>query len=364
MTDTLDRMTTHTRTALRVVDADIHNALPSAEALYPYLAERWRRHHAMVGLPDYPGSSYPRLSPNAARADAWPPSGLPPGADLDFLRAQLLDAWGIDYGILNPLIAVDGPHVEYSAALARAVNDWQIAAWLEPEPRLRAAIVVPYQDADLAAAEIERLGGDRRFVQVLLLARTVEPLGRRRFWKIYEAAAAYDLPIGIHFGGSGGWAFTGAGWPSFYIEDHAGMAQAFQAQVISLVCEGVFARYPTLKVVLIEGGFAWLPPLMWRLDRSWARLRELAPELGEPPSSYIRRHVWLTSQPMEEPARPEYFPQLLDHLGMPDKLLFATDYPHWDFDAPDRALPVGLPPELERGIMAANAHALYRLGDG
>jgi predicted TIM-barrel fold metal-dependent hydrolase len=364
MTDTLDRLDTHTHTALRLVDADIHNALPSEQALYPYLSERWRRYHALFGSPDYPGTSYPRLSPNAARSDAWPPSGLPPGADLDFLRAQLLDTWGIDYGILNPLIGVDGPHVEYSAALARAVNDWQVESWLEPEPRLRAAIVVPYQDADLAAAEIERRGGDRRFVQVLLLARTAEPLGRRRFWKIYEAAAAHDLPIGIHFGGSGGWPFTGGGWPSFYIEDHAGMAQAFQAQVISLVCEGVFARFPTLKVVLIEGGFAWLAPLMWRLDRSWAQLREAAPELREPPSSYIRRHLWLTTQPMEEPARPEYFPQLLEHLDMPDKLMFATDYPHWDFDSPDQALPARLPPEWERRIMAANAHALYRLGGG
>lgn len=361
MTDTLQHTTTTARTALRVVDADIHNALPSGEALYPYLAERWRRHHAMFGLPDYPGSSYPRLSPNAARSDAWPPSGLPPGADLAFLRAQLLDTWGIAHGILNPLIGVDGPYVEYSAALARAVNDWQIDAWLAPEPRLRAAIVVPYQDAELAAAEIDRLGDDPRFVQVLLLARTVEPLGRRRFWKIYEAATRHDLPIGIHFGGSGGSPFTGAGWPSFYFEDHAGMAQAFQAQVISLVCEGVFERYPTLKVVLIEGGFAWLPPLMWRLDRSWAQLRDAAPDLQELPSTYIRRHIWLTTQPMEEPARPEFFGQLLEHLDMDNRLMFATDYPHWDFDAPDRAIPVQLPASAGSRIMAGNARALYHL---
>ena len=124
MTSTVRQTARGRRTALRVVDADIHNELPSAEALYPYLAARWRRHHAMFGLPAYAGSSYPRLSPNAARADAWPPSGLPPGADLPFLREQLLDAWTIEYGILNPLIAIDGPNVEYSAALARAVNDW------------------------------------------------------------------------------------------------------------------------------------------------------------------------------------------------------------------------------------------------
>ncbi|MGH2389221.1 MAG: amidohydrolase family protein, partial [Chloroflexota bacterium] len=226
---------------------------------------------------------------------------------------------------------------------------------------LRASIVVPYQDADLAAAEIDRLGADRRFVQVLLLARTVEPLGRRRFWKIYEAAARHDLPIGIHFGGSGGMPFTGAGRPSFYLEDHCGMSQAFQAQVISLVCEGVFEHFSTLKVVLIEGGFAWLPPLMWRLDRSWRRLREEVPHLRELPSHYIRRHFWLTTQPMEEPSRPEYFVQLLDQLGMNERLLFATDYPHWDFDAPDQAFPAKIPATLEQRVLAGNARALYRL---
>jgi predicted TIM-barrel fold metal-dependent hydrolase len=362
MTSTVQEMVGTRRTALQIVDADIHNELPSPDALYPYLAERWRRHHAMFGLPGFAGTSYPRANPRAARADAWPPSGLPPGSDLPFLRAQLLDAWQIEYGILNPLIAIDGSHVEYSAALAQAVNDWQVDAWLDREPRLRASIVIPYQDGDLAAAEIDRRGADRRFVQVLLLARTVEPLGRRRFWKIYEAAVRHDLPIGIHFGGSGGVPFTGAGWPSYYLEDHGGMPQALQAQVISLVCEGVFERYPTLKVVLIEGGFAWLPPLMWRLDRSWRQLREEVPLLREAPAAYIRRHFWLTTQPMDEPTRPAYFLQLLEQLAMPDRLMFATDYPHWDFDAPDQAFPVKLPADWEQRVLAGNARTLYRFG--
>jgi predicted TIM-barrel fold metal-dependent hydrolase len=113
--------------------------------------------------------------------------------------------------------------------------------------------------------------------------------------------------------------------------------------------------------VLIEGGFAWLPPLMWRLDRSWRRLRDEVPHLHHAPSEYIRRHIWLTTQPIEEPPTPEMFGQLLEQLGMDDHLLFATDYPHWDFDAPDMALPAALPVALRRNIMAENARAFYRL---
>ena len=74
------------------------------------------------------------------------------------------------------------------AALASAVNDWQVADWVEPEPRLRASIVLPYENGDLAAAEAHRCGPNPAFVQILLLARTREPLGNRKYWKIYEAA--------------------------------------------------------------------------------------------------------------------------------------------------------------------------------
>ncbi len=365
MTATLVRETVPTRVKTAIVDCDIHNNVPSEAALAPYLPERWRRHAERFGLRSYrySGANYPRANPNAARTDAWPPNGLPPGSDLDFLRHQLLDAWRIEVGVLNPLIDEGAPgqlNVEYGAAVARAINDWQIDAWLGPEPRLRAAMVVPYEDGELAVAEIDRLAGDRRFVQILLLARTSEPLGRRRYWKIYEAAEHHGLPIGIHFGGLGGHAITGAGWPYFYLEDHVGMPQTFQAQVASFVFEGVFERFPGLKVVLIEGGLAWLPPLMWRMDRSWERLRDEVPHLRRPPSAYVREHFWLTTQPMEEPPRREHFSQLLAHLGMNDRLMFATDYPHWDFDAPDQAFPVRLPPDLERALMAENARALYR----
>ena len=349
-----------TRRKMPVIDCDIHNAVPSHKALHPYMSERWRRHLEMVGTPARNGSYIPRGVPYAARKDAWPPSGKAPGSDLKFMQDQLLDHWNIEYGVLNCLIFQDMRSVEFNAALSRAVNDWQIEEWIKPDPRLRASILVPFEDGDLAADEIDRLGDHPGFVQVLLVARTMEPLGRRRYWKIYEAAVRHDLTIGIHFGGLGVGSITSAGKPSHYIEDHAGMCQVVQTQVTSLVCEGVFEHFPTLKVVLIEGGFAWLPPLMWRLERSWKMLREEVPYLKRSPSEYIREHFWLSTQPMEEPPKQEYFQQLLEHINADEKLMFATDYPHWDFDSPGHALPKNLNPNLRRRIMAENARALYQ----
>jgi predicted TIM-barrel fold metal-dependent hydrolase len=359
-----------------VVDCDIHNAPASETALQRYLPESWRERRSgggrlveevaqrreTLGDRSYLGSEYPRATPRAARTDAWPPNGGPPASDLPFMREQLLDRYDVEYGVLTPMLgAGEQLDVESGAALASAVNDWQIAEWLEPEPRLRASINVAYEDAELSAREIHRLGDDPRFVQVLMLIRTAEPMGRRKYWGIYEAAAEHDLPVGVHFGGWGRGPITGAGFGSFYIEDTVGMATAFQDQVTSLVCEGVFERFPTLRLVLIEGGIAWLAPLMWRLDRAWKLLREEAPHLERLPSELIREHLWLTTQPIDEPPRSGDFLALLEQLGMDDRIMFATDYPHWDFDAPDRALPSAVPPELRQRIMRDNAHALYRL---
>ena len=76
----------------------------------------------------------------------------------------------------------------------------------------------------------------------------------------------------------------------------------------------------------------------------------------------IHEHIWLTTQPMEEPDRPEHFLELLEQGNLYDRLMFATDYPHWDFDAPSDALPkIKLPDGFEQKLMFENALGFYRL---
>ena len=64
---------------------------------------------------------------------------------------------------------------------------------------------------------------------------------------------------------------------------------------------------------------------------------------------------------MDEPTDPKDFPTILRQLGSDEMLMFATDYPHWDFDSPEHAFPTRLPEPLERKILAENARAFYRL---
>jgi uncharacterized protein len=349
-----------------LIDCDVHNAVPSDAALRPYLSSHWRSYMDVVGSRTYSpyvkGFLYPKVSPGGgSRLDAWPPSGQLPGSDLDFMREQLLDPYEVRIAILNCLYrAAEQRNEEYGCALARAVNDWQVEHWLEPEPRLRASVSVAYETPDLAAQEIARAAKHPGFVQVLLFPRTKEPLGRRRYWPLYEAAVAAGLPIGIHFASTTAAPTTAAGWPSYYIEDHTVMSMAFQAQLTSLIFEGVFDRFPDLRIALVEGGFAWLAPLTWRLDALYHRMREEVPHLQRLPSEYVRDHVRLTTQPIEEPEYPPDMLDLIDQVG-PSSLMFSTDYPHWDFDNPNRAFQVRLPAGLRDRIMHANAREFYAL---
>jgi predicted TIM-barrel fold metal-dependent hydrolase len=353
----------HTRTVARgIIDCDIHNVVPAAEALFPFLAEHWREYMSRSDFKGPIENYYPAGAATSAHPDTTPPGGGPPGSDLALMREQVLDALDLDYGILNCAYAIESVHNPYAAAaLASAVNDWQIAAWLEPEPRLRAALVVPSQHPDLAAQEIERLGDHPGFVQVFLPVRSAALYGNRRYHPIYAAAVRHDLAIGVHFGGAPGNPPTPTGWPSYYIEEYAGMAQVFQSQVISLIVEGVFDQFPTLRVALIESGFTWLPSLMWRLDKEWKGLRREVPWVKRLPSEYIRDHLRLTTQPIDAPPDGQQLQQIVEQLGSDELLMFSTDYPHRHSDIPAQAFPAGLPAELERKIKSENARTFYRL---
>jgi predicted TIM-barrel fold metal-dependent hydrolase len=344
-----------------LVDCDVHNVIAD-EALNRRLPARWRQYRERYGGRDHTfAGMFPRMYPFAARTDSWPPSGLPPGGDLGFMREQLLDQWSISCAVLFPFGLVGEPNAAFAAACARAQNDCQLEDWLQGDDRLRSSLTLGWEDAPSAVAEIERMGGHPGFVQVAAFCRSPALLGNQRYWPILEAAAEAGLPVAIHFGGWSTGFHTGSGRPTFYSEEKGGIATAAQDQLTSLVCNGVFERFPKLRVISVENGFAWLPALIWRLDRAWHKLAADVPELTRPPSEYIREHVWVTTQPIEEPPTDAQFMGLLTQMGMDDRIMFSTDYPHWDFDSPTRALPNAVPPELRAKIMGRNAIDLYGL---
>ena len=352
---------------LATADCDIHPTRPNDKVLHPYMEQRWIEHFQTYGArlrqAYQKGPAYPKGQPNAARRDSNPPEGGSPGSSLSFMQKQLLDENNCVLGILNPT-GENGQafqNRELGAAVCHAMNEWILHEWLIPEPRLKGSIVVPFEDADAAVQEIERYAADPRFVQILMLNRTAEPPGQKRYWKVYEAAAAAKLPIGVHAFGFGGYPVSGAGWPSYYIEDMVGHAQSCQTFMTSMIMEGVFERLPDFRLVLIESGFAWTPSLLWRLDKLAKTLRDETPHLKMLPSEYFRRQVWLTTQPMEEPEQADHLRDTLDWIGW-DRIMFATDYPHWDYDDPAHVLPMPVDEKKKRDFFLNNAVKLYRQG--
>ena len=155
--------------------------------------------------------------------------------------------------------------------------------------------MVAPEDPVAAAAEVRRRAGDRRFVQVLFMGAGQEPMGRRKYWPIYEACAENGLPVATHAFGGYGLPITGAGHASYYLDFHLSPAQAVQANITSLVEEGVFDRFG-IKLISVENGFGWVPSFMWRLDATWRLLRAEVPRVGRLPSEVIAEYVYVTTQ--------------------------------------------------------------------
>lgn len=335
-----------------LIDADVHPVVPGPATLLPYMNEHWAEYWTHGGLPI---TTFYNVYPPKV------PTTGPPTTVESVVNTVLRDQNTL--AVLNCYWAVEQPrHPDFSAALAAAVNNWVAAEWLDREPRFRASIAVP-RDVDLAVAEIERLGQHPGFVQVLLPVRAERPYGHRSFFPVLEAAVRHKLPVALHAGGLPGIPSTANGWPVYYIEEYVGMATVFQSQVASLVASGVFERLPELRIVLSEGGFGWLPPLMWRLTKEWKGLRREIPWVKRLPWEYIRDHMRATLAPIDVPY--SSLDRLLEQIGSDKFLLYASDFPHLHHDDADDSRPTSIQlletvgGELATRIAATNARELY-----
>lgn len=349
-----------------IIDVDIHPVV-SSQRVSELLPQPWRtRWQAGSRGPGHLGYWNPN---GIMRSDTALPDGSRVENRPDNLARCFFDLYGLEFGILNPADLLHmglSPDPDYAAAVLSAMNDVVAEDWLPADPRFRASICVSPMDPELAAREIHRLGDHPGFVQVLMPSGARMPYGQRFFHPIYAAAVAHDLPVAIHPGSEGvgvSGAPTAAGYPTTYFEWHTGLVGSYIAHLISLVTEGVFQKFPALKFVLIEGGVSWLPPLLWRFDKNWKALRQTTPWLARPPSEVVTEHVLLTTQPLEEPHRPEQFQRILEMFDAGRMLMFSSDFPHWDGDAPDFTARA-FPPELKPRVMGETARAVYPLPKG
>jgi predicted TIM-barrel fold metal-dependent hydrolase len=351
-----------------MIDCDVHNTWGSVDELRPYIAPAFREWFDQGEVPGsrpaFPAAHRPWLHPeDFKRADADPPDGGNAGSDYGLMRRQLLDRYGIEHAVLTgdqPIEVSTLANPYYAQALASAYNDYLVDVWLPRDPRLKGSLVVAPQDPEGAAREIRRLGGHPDIVQVLVSTGSQRPYGDPFYHSIWDACAEVGLPLAAHLGGNAGVNATptGCGPPTFFWEAHALLCETGMGHLASVIAHGVFEKWPSARFVLIECGIAWVPALLWRLDEDYRALRKETPWLQRLPSEYAHDHVRLSTQPLEQPRdRRAMWPALAD-IGAQDMLMFASDYPHWDFDDPTF---LRLPKDWREPVMDTNARELYGL---
>jgi predicted TIM-barrel fold metal-dependent hydrolase len=357
-----------------VIDSDVHNYMGSGlQELMPYMSQTWQ-HRLGVGQSDDWAANYATSqfvfpldylyinSSGGMRGDTARP-GMAPASDPGFTAGQLLDPNGIERAVLisGQLIGLAAmPDPEVAGAIASAYNDWMCERWLQVDKRWRGALVIAPQDPELAVKEIDRVAGRDGIVEVLMPLHEIL-MGERHYYPIYAAAQRHGLPICVHPSGTENVyarAPRMAGTPTYYLEWHSMLGQIHQSNTASMLCHGVFERFPELMIIIAEGGFAWAAELMWKLDRDWKGLRDEVPWVKHEPSDYLFDHIRFTTQPFIEPSKREHLLAVLDMVQAERTLMFSSDYPHWDFDDPKRAL-AAVPQELRQKILVDTPRSVY-----
>lgn len=313
---------------LPILDGDGH-VIEQDQVLYEYLEAPYRRGRAVLGYPFFPTLDGHQRGAIAARL------GLHETLDIDapaWLR--FLDAVGIESTVLYPTAGLSYGLIqdpEWAIALARAYNDWLHDRFYRVSPRLRGVALIPLQDVDEAVRELRRAITELQMVGAVLPATggdlgVRKPLGHRDFWPVYEEAVRLNCPLAVHGAPSQGLGFD------FFTHLMEAMALehpfAQMIQLTSMVCEGVFERFPALRVAYLEAGTGWVPYLLDRLDRQFEiygtdKYRRSGQVLTKPPSAYVTSgQLYFTCEADEASAS-----YALQRLG--DRVfMFASDFPH------------------------------------
>jgi predicted TIM-barrel fold metal-dependent hydrolase len=343
-----------------VVDCAFHPLAANTDDVLQYLDHPWKGRGIAYGFQK--GAYHPpipRFAPDAQQPDGV---GLP-ASDPDYVTEHYLEPAGIEFAILIPLTFGLVPEVRFESALVAATNRWLMEHWLDADAnhgQFKGSIRVNVRDVRGALAEIERWADHPQVVQVTVPLEAHVPYGQEMYFPIWESAAAHGLPVAFH---SDGWAGaqlppTGAGYPSYFIEVHVQQPLLSLVHLGSMVVEGVLDRLPDLKLVLADGAFALVEPVMWRVDRAWRSLRFETPWIETLPSGYVHDHVRIVLHKADLPADRQQTTTLLEALGVPNMLMYGSNYPFWDLlDVPSAT--AVLPEETLDDILRGNAMALY-----
>jgi predicted TIM-barrel fold metal-dependent hydrolase len=353
------------RVAVRCVDSDVHPT-PRRGELGMYIPEPWRSKYfgthpvgdqIYYDAPDY-AHSY------AMRVDTFPADGEFAGSDPDLAFKQLIMEAGADIAILEPA-AYSARLPEANTAMCTALNHWQDKHWLDSHnnwhERWRGSICASIEEPEAAAREIETWAGHPYMAQVLIKAEPRPPWGNPKYDPIWAAATKHNIPVSCHLsrGHFDELPFPPVGLPSYNHDFMVTYSLLAANQVMSLIFDGTFDRFPELRIVFVEHAFTWILPLMWRMDAIY-KARKQWMDIKRKPSEYVKEHIKFTTQPLDYPEDKLELSRTFEWMECEKILLYSSDYPHWTFDDP-RWLVKHLPEHAREHVMFRNGIKTYHL---
>lgn len=275
---------------------------------------------------------------------------------------RAMDAVGIDYAILFPTALINMgilPEVDVQVALHRAYARWITERVLPDEPRLWTMIALPFNDPDACHRMVQEFGDRRGVVGYVVGSTFHRPVHHRNYSRVYAAIEERGMPLAFH--STYNWQDRLTEQFNKFLSAHGvGRTLYNIVHLTNLVINGIPERFPRLKLIWMESGLSWIPFLMQRLDNEYLMRSSEAPLLKKLPSDYMREFYY-TAQPLER-SNLEFLEATFRAIRAETQLLYASDYPHWDFDLPSAIydLPF-LSNPVRRRILGQNAIELFRL---
>jgi hypothetical protein len=279
------------------------------------------------------------------------------------LGQRWMDAMSVDYACLFPTLLLSvglHPSTEMEIELCWSYNRWLTEHVLpEGDNRLYSMLSLPFSDADEALRAVETFGDRKHVTGFLVTAARTLPVHHNSYMKVYRAMEERGLALSFH-------SAINIGEPVFKSLNRFAAVHALGFPFYNIlhmtnwVTNGLGERFPKLPVIWIEGGLAWIPFLMQRLDHEFKLRISEFPLLKKKPSDYMR-DMYYASQPMEREDMAG-LESTCRMISAETQLMYASDYPHWDFDLPSTVwdLPF-LSERAKHNILGGTAARLFKL---
>ncbi len=281
--------------------------------------------------------------------------------DITLIR-RAMDSMGIQIQVVfpQPMLEIGShPEPDIATALTFAYNRWFTRTILQHEKRVKVLLSLPFHDPEACLKTIQEFAETPGVIGFMITSQRRASVHHNSYMRVYKALEEHGLPLAFHAGPTWGDSMTST-MNRFLAVHSMSFVTCNMTHMANWIVNGLPERFPKLKVLWVESGLAWVPFMMQRLDHEYLMRQSDAPLLKRLPSEYMQE-MYYTSQPLEA-TNMDLLQSTFKAVHAETQVMYASDWPHWDFDVPARI--AGLPflqEQAKRNILGETARKLFRL---